>query len=452
MFQSINPYTHEVIATYEALHENELISIIERTHKSYQNWKEISFDERGKKFLKLAEILRNNIQEYARLITSEMGKPIKETLAEVEKCAGLCEYYAHNAEEILKTENVPTDASKSYIRIDPIGIIYAIMPWNFPFWQVFRAAVPNIMAGNTMILKHAPNVFGCATAIEQLFLETGFPENVFSNVIIDVDLSEKIIAHPAVQGVTLTGSMKAGSVVAAQAGKHIKKSVLELGGSDPYIVLKDAEINQACKIGTSSRMMNAGQVCISAKRFIVHEAIYEQFIEEQKALLQSLKLGDPMQLETEMGPMAREDLVGNIDRQVKESVSMGAQLIMGGKRVKEGWFYEPTLLTQVSPNMPVYKEETFGPVSVIIKAKDEKEMIRIANDTRMGLGASIWTQDIELAEKMAQQIESGAIFINGMTKSDPRLPFGGIKESGYGRELGSYGIKEFVNIKTVWVK
>jgi len=380
-----------------------------------------------------------------------MGKIISESRAEVEKCAWLCEHYAENAETLLKPEFIETDASKSYVRYDAVGVIYGIMPWNFPFWQALRAAVPTIMAGNTFVLKHAPNVMGCGLALEKLFVDADFPRNVFTNLIIDIDLSENVIASPYVQGVTLTGSQRAGSAVAAQAGKYLKKTVMELGGSDPYIVLKDAEINNSCKTGVCSRMLNAGQVCISAKRFIVEEEIFDEFVQEQKSLLESMVLGDPINEETEMGPMARPDLLGGIEKQVEESVKLGAKIICGGKRINDK-FYAPTLITNAKKGMPVYDEETFGPVSVVIPAKDAEDAIRIANDTSYGLGASLWTKDLELAEKLAVKIEAGAVFINGMTKSDPRLPFGGIKQSGYGRELGGLGIREFVNAKTVWVK
>jgi len=453
MFQSIDPYTQKVISTFEPFSSAELNAAIEESTKAFHLWKLFSYKERSLLFLKMAELLRKNQEQYAHLITTEMGKIIKESKAEIEKCAWLCEYYAKNTEELLATEFIKSDATKSYVQFDPMGIVYAIMPWNFPFWQVLRAAVPTMMAGNSMVLKHAPNVIGCAVAIETLFTEAGFPEKVFQNLIIPIELSEQVIAHPAICGVTLTGSMQAGSAVAAQAGKHLKKSVMELGGSDPFIVLKDADLNLACKTGIFSRMLNAGQVCISAKRFIVEEGIYDQFVEEQKKLLHNLKLGNPLSEETDMGPMAREDLLITIENQVKKSVEMGAKVIIGGKRHKEGaWFYEPTLVTNVTTEMPLLTEETFGPVMVVIKAKNADEAIQIANDSSMGLGASLWTKDLSLAEKLATKIDAGSVFINGMTKSDPRIPFGGIKQSGFGRELGSYGIKEFLNIKTIWVK
>ena len=452
MFYSINPYTQEKFLEHKPHTENQVDTIIEKTHDQYLDWKNQRFHQRGAYFQKMAEVLRQNKDTYAQLITQEMGKIISESRAEVEKCAWLCDYYAENTASLLQQKLYDSDAGKSFVRFDPTGIVYGIMPWNFPFWQVLRAAVPTMMAGNTFILKHAPNVLGSAKAIEQLFLEAGFPEHTFSNLVIPVSLSEKVIAHPFVEGVTLTGSMNAGSIVASQAGKYLKKSVMELGGSDPYIVLEDAEFNTSCKTGVCSRMMNAGQVCISAKRFIVEEAVLDQFVTEQKKLLDEMVLGDPMDENTDMGPMAREDLLDQIEKQVNDSVAEGARILTGGKRAEDGkWFYAPTLLVDVEKGMPAFDEETFGPVSVVIPAKDAEDAVRIANDTPYGLGASLWTQDLERAEKLAAKIESGAVFINEMTKSDPRLPFGGTKRSGYGRELSDLGIREFLNAKTVWI-
>ncbi len=452
MFESINPYTGETFAKHPTQSISEVNGIIEKSHECFLNWRTVSFEERAKFMKNTAQVLRQNLEEYARLITMEMGKIITESRGEIEKCAWLCEYYAESAKGMLKPEIFETDAGKSYIRFDASGIIFGIMPWNFPFWQVFRAAVPTIMAGNTFLLKHAPNVTGAALAIEKIFLKAGFPEDIFRTLVIPVELSENIIAHPWVEGVTLTGSQRAGAAVASLAGKYLKKSVLELGGSDPYIVLKDAELNSSCNTGVCSRMLNAGQVCISAKRFIVEEAMMDQFVSGQKKLLENMVLGDPMDEKTEMGPMARIDLLENIGKQVNESVKMGAKLLAGGHRLSpEKLFYAPTLLIDVKKGMPVWDKETFGPVSVVIPAKDPEDAVRIANNTSYGLGASLWTKDLELAERLAAQIESGAVFINGMTKSDPRLPFGGTKRSGYGRELAYLGIREFVNAKTVWI-
>jgi len=451
MYQSVNPFTGEVIGSYQEFSGEKVIEIVNETHKAFLDWKQTDLEERSRLMHRLAEKLLEKKEELALLITTEMGKIITESVAEIEKCAWLCRHYADQAASMLEEEGMNSDGTISYVRFDPIGVVYAIMPWNFPFWQAFRFAVPTIMAGNTVLLKHAPNVFGSATAIENLFLEAGYPKHILSNLIISIRQSDDVIANPLVQGVTLTGSQKAGRMVASVAGKYLKKSVMELGGSDPYIVLEDAEINHACKTGMCSRMLNAGQVCISAKRFIVEESIFDDFVAEQKALLEYMVLGDPIKKETEMGPMARPDLLDQIEQQVNESVKMGAELVTGGRRINER-FYAPTLLINARKGMPVYDEETFGPVSVVIPAKDAEDAVRIANDTEYGLGASIWTQNIELAEKMAAQLEAGAVFINGMTKSDPRLPFGGTKRSGYGRELSHFGIREFVNIKTVWVK
>ncbi len=450
---SINPYSQQEIARYEEIEERELQLLIDHNYKAFKNWKRLSYKQRGHFFKKMGELLRQNKVELGTLITNEMGKIIGESVAEIEKCAWLCDYYADNTADLLTPEYYEADVTSSYVRFDPIGPVYGIMPWNFPFWQVLRAAVPTMMAGNTFLLKHAPNVQGCAYAIENLFREAGFPESVFTNLVIPVELSDRVIANTKVQGVTLTGSRRAGQAVASVAGKYLKKSVMELGGSDPYIVLADAQFNESCKTGVCSRMLNSGQVCIAAKRFIVEEAVFDQFVDEQKALLENMQLGDPLDETIDMGPMARADLLENIENQVNKSVQMGATILTGGTKVDDkSWFYKPTLITDVKKGMPVYDEETFGPVSVVIKAKDPEDAIRIANDTIYGLGASLWTQNIPLAEKLAAKLEAGAVFINGMTKSDPRLPFGGTKQSGYGRELSNYGIKEFTNIKTVWVK
>jgi len=451
MFRSINPYTKEEIGNYKLHSKAELHSIINSSHNAFNEWKARSFAERSAYFKKLSSLLRDKKEALALLITSEMGKIIGESRAEIEKCAWLCDYYAEDTEILLSTEHIATEASESFVSYEPSGIIYGIMPWNFPFWQVMRACVPNIMAGNTFILKHAPNVMGCATEIEKLFKEAGFPDFVFSNIIIDIDLSEDVVSHPFISGVSLTGSQQAGQAVAMQAGKHLKKSVMELGGSDPYIVLKDAKINDACKTALCSRMLNAGQVCISAKRFIIDKSIAENFIKEQINLLDSYVLGDPMDEKTDMGPMARPDLLEKIEQQVKDSISLGAKLLYGGKRKGDN-FYEPTLITNVGKGMPLYDEESFGPVAVIIEVDGHEEAMEVANDTIFGLGASIWTEDADIAKEMAKKINAGAVFINGMTKSDPRLSFGGIKQSGYGRELGSLGIREFLNAKTVWIK
>ncbi len=451
MLKSTNPYTGKEIEKYQELNSGELNEKIEIAHNAHLSWKFMDYNARGEKMKLLANSLLENKQELAELITFEMGKILRESVAEIEKCAWLCNHYAENSASYLDEEFIVSDASKSYVKYEPIGVIYGIMPWNFPFWQVFRAAVPTIMAGNTFVLKHSPNVIGCGLAIENLFLKAGFPEGIFVNLKIDIDLSEEVIANDFIQGVTLTGSRRAGSAVAAQAGKYLKKTVMELGGSDPYIVMKDADFNTACQTGVSSRMLNSGQVCISAKRFIVEEEIFEDFVQQQKLLLESLSCGAPMDYDTDIGPMARIDLLETIELQVNKSVAMGAKLICGGDRI-DNKFYAPTLLINVEKGMPVYDEETFGPVSIVIPAKDKEEMLRIANDTNYGLGASIWTNDSNAADYLANNIHAGAVFVNGMTKSDPRLPFGGTKQSGYGRELAGLGIREFTNAKTIWIK
>ncbi len=451
VFESRNPFTGELIQSHQVESIHKVNECMVKMNQAYQDWARQPMIERSKPMFILAGLLRSKKKELAKLISSEMGKILRESEAEIEKCAWLCDYYASESSEMLLPEVYDTDASTSQVQFEPMGIIYGIMPWNFPFWQVLRAAVPTLMAGNAFVLKHAPNVFGCGQAIADLFVEAGFPTDLFHSLIIDLDTSEKLIANPLVKGLTLTGSLEAGRTVAMQAASHLKKTVLELGGSDPYIVLKDANLDIACSTAVTSRMLNAGQVCISAKRFIVEAPIYDEFVEKHKILLQGLKLGDPLDPSTDMGPLARKDLVENIEKQVSKSIDLGAKLECGGMPSETGQFYQPTLLTEVSKGMPVYDEETFGPVSVVIKAKDAEDAIAIANESNFGLGASLWTEDLELAKILASKIEAGAVFVNGMCKSDPRLPFGGIKLSGYGRELGPYGIKEFVNIKTVWV-
>ncbi len=450
--KSINPNNNKLIKEYPEHSLNEVKNILQEVDDEWQIWKNTSFSERSYLIKNVAKILRNKSEYYAKLITSEMGKIIKESKAEIEKCVWLCEYYDDNAEKMLQDELIPTNGQKSFVTFEPLGTVFAIMPWNFPFWQVLRFCVPTLMAGNTAVLKHSSNVPGCALAIEDIFVKAGFPANVFRSLMIRAKFVESVIASDYIKAVTITGGLNAGSKVAAQAGKYLKKSVLELGGSDPYIVLNDAEINKSCATGTFSRMLNAGQVCISAKRFIVEEGIAGDFIEQQKNILENMIVGDPMKENTQMGPLAQKNLLDTIDKQVQQSIKMGAELITGGKRINsEGFFYQPTLLTNVKKGMPVVDEETFGPISVIIRVKNTEEAIKIANDTMYGLGASIWTKDIKKGEEIARKIEAGAVFVNGMTKSDPRLPFGGIKKSGYGRELSSYGIKEFLNIKTIWI-
>jgi succinate-semialdehyde dehydrogenase/glutarate-semialdehyde dehydrogenase len=382
----------------------------------------------------------------------EMGKLLRESMAEIEKCAWVCDYYAENAEAILKDEWIQTDATRSFLTFQPLGVILAVMPWNFPFWQVFRFAAPALMAGNASVLKHASNVPGCALAIEEIFLQAGFPENLFRTLLIPATGVEAVLTNPKIVAATLTGSESAGSHVASVAGKLIKKTLLELGGSDPFIVLDDADLEKAVKTAVMARMLNQGQSCIAAKRFIVMKPVLNQFEHALKAEFESLQTGNPMNPETQVGPLARPDLVDDIERQVNDSIAAGARLVTGGKRIgRPGCYFQPTILADVRRGMPVYSQETFGPVISIIPVSSEKEAIAVANDSEFGLGGCVWTRDLSRGERVARKVETGAMFVNGMTKSDPRLPFGGIKKSGYGRELSSYGIKEFVNIKTIWI-
>ena len=451
--QTINPATDELIKSFKELTESELILQIEKTEKAYQSWKETSWEVRKKLMLNAAKILKECKEKYGKILTLEMGKPISQAYAEVEKCAWVCKYYAENAETMLNKEIIETDASESYVRFDPIGIVLAVMPWNFPFWQVFRFAAPALMAGNVGLLKHASNVPQSALAIEEIFIDAGFPENTFKTLLIGSDLVDKVINHPSVKAATLTGSEPAGMSVASACGNKLKKTVMELGGSDPFIVLGDADIDEAVKVGVTARMINNGQSCIAAKRFILVEEIADEFEAKFVENMKAIKVGNPMQSDTELGPLARQDLVNELDAQIKKTVEQGAIILCGGKPIEgKGYFYPPTVITNVQAGMTAYKEELFGPAAIIIRAKNEADAVRIANDSPFGLGASLWTEDIKKAESLAQQIESGSVFINGLVKSDPRLPFGGIKISGYGRELSHYGIKEFVNIKTVWIK
>jgi len=425
--------------------------ILHGCDQAYLNWKQTSQSYRCYLMKQLAGSIELEKEKLAHLITIEMGKPIRESISEIEKCVFLCEYYSQPEHIGLTPESLIVDGNNAMITFEPTGIIFAIMPWNFPFWQVFRFAIPNLIAGNVCLLKHAPNVTGCALAIEELFSAAGFPTDVFRTLIIDTVDVESIISNRKVKGVTLTGSAKAGSSVAALAGKYVKKSVLELGGSDPFLVFPDANLHQSCLTGARSRMINAGQVCIASKRFIVHESVFDKFVEMHHQALRQLVLGDPMEYSTDIGPLARPDLTDQIEEQVKISLELGAVALCGAKRSNlHREIYEPTLLINIQKGMPVYDQETFGPVSVVIPFKDKVEAIELANDTHFGLGASIWSENIELANEVATKIDAGAVFINGMTRSDPRLPFGGTKGSGYGRELHSIGIKEFMNIKTIW--
>ena len=449
--QSKNPATLEILKTFKEISEKELEAKIAKAQEAFQNWKGTTFQERKKLMLKLADYLRKHVKEFSLLQTLEMGKTISSGPAGIEKCASLCEYYADNAEKILQPEKINSEKGENFVEFDPLGIILAIMPWNFPFWQVYRFAVPAIMAGNVGLLKHASNVPQCAELIEKSFREAGFPEGVFQNLLIGSGRVEKVLRDSRVKAVTLTGSEKAGADVARIAGEEIKKSVLELGGSDPFIVFPDVDIAHVANQAIIARLQNnAGQSCISAKRFIVHKSISEKFTKELVSQISKLIVGDPLLPQTNIGPLATEQILLEVAKQVKKSVALGAKIEYGGKRKDGlGYFYLPTVLTKVKKGMPVYDEEVFGPVWPVISFEDEEEMIKISNDTPYGLGASIWTKDIKKARYLVPKIDAGNVFINGIVKSDPRAPFGGIKKSGFGRELSHYGIKEFVNIKNV---
>lgn len=448
--QSINPYTNRLIEEFEELSSGEVNDRIDKSAETFKKWKKTSFSSRQSLMLSLAGVLKSGKEKYARQMTAEMGKPLRESVVEIEKCAWVCEYYGDNAEKFLSPETVLSDAGESYVVYEPLGTVLGIMPWNFPFWQVFRFAVPTIMAGNTVLLKHASNVQGCAREIENAFRQAGFPGNVFTSLVLGSDKINAVIENDLVKAVSLTGSEMAGQKVALTAGSKIKKSVLELGGSNAFIVLEDADVTKAVETGIVARMQNSGQSCIAAKRFIIHKKISEEFISLFSKKIQQLKTGDPMDENTMVGPLASVAQAESVERQVAESVKKGATIMCGG--VRDNAFYSPTLLTGVKPGMPVFDEEVFGPVAPVIIAGDDNEAIKLSNQTKFGLGVNLFTEDIQKAKEMAKEFEEGAVFINAMVKSDPRLPFGGIKKSGYGRELGLHGIREFVNVKTVYIK
>ena len=454
MLKSVNPATGKTAKTYETHSDKGVEKIINATDKSWHLWRTISFTQRAVFMQNISTLLLSKKEELARLMALEMGKVIKEGVAEIEKCARVCEYYAHNAESFLENEFIETEAFRSFVSYQPLGTILAVMPWNFPFWQVFRFLAPTLMAGNTAVLKHASNVPGCAMAIEELFREAGFPENVFRTLLIGSSQVENVIRHPAIKAVSLTGSTPAGKNVAAIAGSELKKCVLELGGSDPYIILKDADLEKAAKICATGRLLNAGQSCIGAKRFIVVNEVYTEFLEHFTHEMNRAIFGDPFHPETTMGPLARIDLRDELHQQVVISVKKGAEIVLGGEIPnRKGAFYPPTILENVKPGMPAYDEELFGPVASVIRVKDESEAIKVANDTEFGLGAAVFTRDLKNGEHIAEKLlDAGCCFVNDFVKSDPRLPFGGIKTSGFGRELSTHGIKEFMNVKTVVVK
>jgi succinate-semialdehyde dehydrogenase/glutarate-semialdehyde dehydrogenase len=450
---ALNPATGQTIEEYPETTPSEVDEVIKRAHEAHLNWKRTPFRHRSELMTEAAAILRRRAREFGELMTLEMGKPVSGGVAEAEKCAWVCEYYAQNAQEILKDQEVEAGGSRSFVTFQPLGIILAVMPWNFPFWQVFRFAAPNLMAGNAGLLKHASNVPGCALAIEEVFREAGFPEGLFGSLLIPGSRVDRVIEDKLVRGVTLTGSTPAGKAVAAKSGEMLKKTVLELGGSDPYVILEDADLDAAATLCATARLINSGQSCIAAKRFIVVEKVREAFEERFVAAMAAAKMGDPMEEDTMVGPQAREDLRDELHDQVVRSVQAGARCVLGGE-VPEGpgAFYPATVLTDVRPGMPAYTEELFGPVASVIPVADEAEALKVANDSCFGLGAAVFTKDVLRGTRIArEELEAGACFVNDFVRSDPRLPFGGVKESGYGRELSPYGILEFVNIKTVWV-
>ncbi len=451
--ESINPATGERLKTFSPWSTAQLDQALALAARATPGWQATPFTERARLLRAVAEELRKNAAEYATLITREMGKLLKEARAEVEKCAWACEFYADNAAKFLQDEVIGSDAGKSYVAYLPLGTLLAVMPWNFPFWQAFRAAAPALMAGNTIVLKHASNVPQCALAIEEVFRRVEFPPGVFQTFLIGPEQAERLIADPRIHAVTLTGSEAAGRKIAAAAGRELKKTVLELGGSDAFVVLSDADLDEAASVGVAARFLNAGQSCIAAKRFILVEPIADAYIAKFKQKALALKPGDPMQADTTLAPLARPDLRDQLHKQVTDSIKVGAKPAFGCEPLSgPGNFYQPSLLDRVGPGMRAYEEELFGPVAIVLRARDEDDALRLANDNRYGLGASVWTKDLKKGEAFARRMQSGASFVNGMVKSDPRLPFGGVKASGYGRELSVVGIREFVNAKTVWIK
>ena len=452
--ESINPTTGELIKVYDAMTDEQVVAIVEQSHRAFLVWKRTEFAVRATAMRKAAQILRERAAEYGVLMAQEMGKPAKDGKAEAEKCAWVCEYYADNAKVFLTPEVVDTEASKSFVTFQPIGVVLAVMPWNFPFWQVLRFAAPALMAGNAGILKHASNVPGCALAIEDVFRDAGFPEHLFRTLLIGGGKVGAVIEHPFVRAVTLTGSTPAGKAVASKAGEMIKKTVLELGGNDPYIILEDADLEAAASACATSRMINAGQSCIAAKRFIVVESVRAEFERLFVERMKTHTMGDPMDSATTLGPMARHDLRDELHDQVKQCLDKGARCLLGGHIPEgKGAFYPATVLTGVTKGMVAYDDELFGPVAAIISVANEQEAIEVANDSIFGLGAAVFTWNVEKGERIAaEELEAGCCFVNSFVKSDPRLPFGGVRESGYGRELSHYGMKEFVNIKTVFIK
>jgi succinate-semialdehyde dehydrogenase/glutarate-semialdehyde dehydrogenase len=452
MINTINPVTEVVEARFEAHSGEQVEQKLQAAAIAQREWSTTPLEQRLPLLSRVAQVLRERKQEFAQLITLEMGKPIIEAEAEVEKCAVTCDFYAANAKSFLDDMAIASNASESAVVFDPLGIVLAIMPWNYPFWQFVRFAAPALAAGNGALLKHANNVPQCALALEKVFSQAGAPQGLITTLLVEASEVAGLIADPRVAAVTLTGSTAVGKIVAAQAGAVMKKQVLELGGSDPFIVLADADIDKAAEVAVKARFTNTGQSCICAKRFLVEASVADRFVSAMCVLTAKLKVGDPTQRDTAVGPMARGNLRDELHDQVRRTVEAGAQLLLGGKPMDgPGYFYEPTILDHVTPDMPAAKEETFGPAAAVIRVRDADEAVRLANATEFGLGAALWTTDLERAKLLARRIEAGAVFINGLVASDARLPFGGIKQSGYGRELGEFGIREFTNIKTVWI-
>ncbi len=447
---SVNPATGEEIERFQEFSANDVNRALDAAADAFTRWRATRMEDRAGLMRAVATVLRRNKRAYAEIMAAEMGKPVRDGVGEIEKCAWTCDFYADRAAKFLADEAVTTEAKHSFVRLEPLGPILAVMPWNFPFWQVFRFAAPALMAGNVGILKHASNVPRCAVTIGEVFAEAGFPEGAFQTLLVGSGAVGSLVRDRRVRAITLTGSEKAGAAVAEVAGATVKKTVLELGGSDPFIVFRDADVDRAARVAAEARCVNSGQSCIAAKRFIVEGAVYDEFLETFREAMAARKVGDPMRDDTEIGPLAREDLLQDLDRQVRGTVAKGASVELGGARLPgPGFFYAPTILSGVTKGMPAYDEEVFGPVAAVIRAENEDQAIRIANDSRYGLGASLWTRDVDRGLRFAQRIEAGMVFINRQVKSDPRLPFGGVKGSGYGRELGSWGIREFVNAKTI---
>ena len=449
-FKSINPYDQQLLETFDQLTDGELEQAVHNSEQAFLEWREIPMQQKAKCMHAAAEVLKNNKQKYARDITLEMGKPISEAIAEIEKCAWVCEYYAENAADFLADNTIETDADLSFVSYESLGPVLAVMPWNYPFWQVFRFAAPNLMAGNTGLLKHASNVMRCGLNVEEVFHQAGFPAQVFQSLLINHDQVSKLLQNPAIKAVTLTGSEQAGRSVAAEAGQQLKKSVLELGGSNAFIVLADCNLDKTAELAVQARFQNTGQSCIAAKRFVVETQVYDQFVAQFTQHVKQLKAGDPTDESTELGPMARTDLAADLYQLLQQSVNQGAQVIWGGHH--DGPMFEPTVVIDVTTDMPIMQTETFGPLAPIIRAEDREHAIKLATDTDFGLGVSICTQDVDFVKQNLQQFPDGAVFVNELVKSDPRLPFGGTGISGYGRELAKDGIMEFINKKTVYIK